>query len=113
MTGLIAIRLLAITALLSGGLLAASHDRSHAAGICEALQAEDDSAVSVSGEITEVDNEAGMLEIEDDCGSISVIAPALETGPESSFESCRVGGHAQAIGSIFIIAVDADTLLCE
>jgi len=113
MTGRIAIRQLAITALLSGGLLAASPDRPHAAGICDALKAEDDASVNVSGTITDVDEEAGMIEIEDDCGSITVMAPTRDMEPDGKFASCRVGGHAQAIGAIAIIVVDADALLCE
>lgn len=67
----------------------------------------------MSGKINEVDAEARMIDIEDECGSIPVMAPIMEIGPGISFETCRAGVLARATGSIFIVAVEANELLCR
>lgn len=102
-----------IVSVLAGLVLFGSHF-AQAAGICEALKQEDDAAVHVTGRIVDMDAEAGMMEIEDDCDSILIMTPG--NSPEevlNALENCAIGGTAEVLGTYFLLSVEANALLCE
>ena len=102
-----------IRGLLSAGLLCSISSLAAAGGICEAREAATGTAVSVSGEIIDMDKDLGVVTLHDGCGSIDVYARS-----NGIPDSCGMGSVAEASGEVDAsgardyIAIEATDLRC-